>query len=50
MQTLQEGQTFVVEQVSDTDGDLWYLINADAGGMSGWINSIALLGQDLVER
>ena len=43
MQTLQEGQTFVVEQVSDTDGDLWYLINADAGGMSGWINSIALL-------
>jgi hypothetical protein len=46
--TLESGGTFAVLEVSREPSGIWYRVRVEEG--AGWINSIALLGQELTER
>lgn len=46
MHTLPAGTSFTVLEVNSESG-VWYRVRSDQDGKEGWINSVALLGQEI---
>lgn len=44
---LPRGSTIRVDQVAQKWTVNWYRVTVESSGLSGWINSIALIGQDI---